>query len=87
MNRTMEDTANYWLEMVVEDSYNEDMSAGEFKQTSQLLIDLLSNMILANEAIRRTADEIEEARAAVKNLLSDDPDILAAEALLDEVGA
>jgi len=83
----MEDTANYWLEMVVEDSYNEDMSAGEFKQTSQLLIDLLSNMILANEAIRRTADEIEEARAAVKNLLSDDPDILAAEALLDEVGA
>tara|TARA_B100001245_G_C22649398_1_gene318920 strand:+ start:75 stop:278 length:204 start_codon:yes stop_codon:yes gene_type:complete len=57
----MEDTANYWLEMVVEDSYNEDMSAGEFNQTSRLLIDLLSNMILADEAIA-AAKAIEEAR-------------------------
>ena len=57
----MEDTANYWLEMVVEDSYNEDMSAGEFGQTSRLLIDLLSNMILADEAIA-AAKAIEEAR-------------------------
>ena len=47
----MEETANYWLEMVVEDSYNEDMSAGEFGQTSRLLIDLLTNMIAADLAI------------------------------------
>ena len=47
----MEDTANYWLEMVVEDSYNEDMSVREFALVSELLIDLLNNMILADEAI------------------------------------
>ena len=51
MNRTMEDTANYWLEMVVEDSYNEDMSVREFALVSELLIDLLNNMIAADEAI------------------------------------
>ena len=68
----MEDTANYWLEMVVEDSYNEDMSAGEFGQTSRLLIDLLSNMILADEAIAAAkaieeAREINAAKAAIRN--------------------
>ena len=51
MNRTMEDTASYWLELVVDDSYNEDMSAGEFHQTSRLLIDLLNGMIRADKAI------------------------------------
>jgi hypothetical protein len=51
MNRTQEATAEYWLEMVVEDSYNEDMSAMEFSQVSHLLIDLLHNMIVADEAI------------------------------------
>lgn len=47
----MEETANYWLEMVVEDSYNEDMSVREFALVSELLINLLNNMIAADEAI------------------------------------
>lgn len=37
--------------MVVEDSYNEDMSVREFALVSELLIDLLNNMIAADEAI------------------------------------
>jgi DNA-directed RNA polymerase subunit L len=51
MNRTQEDTASYWLELVIEDSYNEDMSSLEFGQTAHKLINLLHNMILADEAI------------------------------------
>ena len=46
----MEDTANYWLEMIVEDSYNEDMSVREFALGSQMLTDLLNSMIAADEA-------------------------------------
>ena len=37
--------------MVIDDSYSEDMSAGEFHQTSRLLIDLLNGMIRADKAI------------------------------------
>ena len=51
MNRTHEATAEHWLELVVEDSYNEDMSTGEFAQVSRLLIDILNNMIAADEQI------------------------------------
>ena len=51
MNRTMEDTASYWLELAIEDSYNEDMSSLEFGQTALLLIDRLNAMIDADKAI------------------------------------
>jgi len=51
MNRTQEQTAEYWLEMAIEDSYNEDMSSLEFGQTALLLIGRLNAMIAADEQI------------------------------------
>jgi len=51
MNRTKEQTADYWLELAIEDSYNEDMSSLEFGQTALLLIDRLNAMIDADKAI------------------------------------
>ena len=44
MNRTQEETRDYWLELIIEDSYNEDMSVIEFTQTARLLTDTLTNM-------------------------------------------
>ena len=49
MNRTQEETRDYWLELIVEDSYNEDMSVLEFTQTARLLTDTLTNMREADE--------------------------------------
>ena len=49
----------HWLEMVVEDSYNEDMDPVEFGQVSHLLIDLLHNMIAVDE-------QFAEARAVAE---------------------
>jgi hypothetical protein len=51
MNRTQEQTADYWLELAIEDSYNEDMSSLEFGQTALLLIGRLNAMIDADKAI------------------------------------
>ena len=49
----------HWLEMVVEDSYNEDMASLEFVQVTHLLIDLLHNMIAVDE-------QFAEARAVAE---------------------
>ena len=53
MNRTQEATCDYWLELIIEDSYNEDMSVIEFTQTARLLTDTLTDMREADNAGKR----------------------------------
>tara|TARA_B110001454_G_C12390683_1_gene296636 strand:+ start:77 stop:337 length:261 start_codon:yes stop_codon:yes gene_type:complete len=71
MNTTKTVRAERWLELIVEDSYNEDMASLEFVQVTHLLIDLLHNMIAADEAILQ-ARHVAEQDDIVREIRNDD---------------
>ena len=73
MNTTKTVRAERWLELIVEDSYNEDMASLEFVQVTHLLIDLLHNMIAADEAIlqaRHVAEQDDTLQVSVGDMAS-----------------